>query len=105
MKNSHNNLTISFLTGTWENEFIDNGKQCSEICEIDAGGRYYVDGEHWFNVVDFKYNGANSEISFIKSAVKPSDGRSFYNAVTIVNSNLLVNNTEDDLDVNSYSVA
>lgn len=97
-------LTISFLTGSWKNEFMFNGKMESEVCNIDVDGKYYIEGEHWFNIVDFEHDSKNNTISFIKQAVKPGDERKFYNTVAIVDPDYLVNSTEHDVNSDAYSV-
>ena len=81
------NLNKNFLTGTWKNDFISNKKRDSEICDIKADGRYFINGEHWFNVIDFKYDSDANKISFIKAAVQPGDDRKFYNTVLVIDNN------------------
>lgn len=79
-------------------------KMESEVCDIDADRKYYIDGELWFNVVDFKHDIKGNRISFIKWAVKPGDERKFYNTVSIVDKNYLVNSTEKDENAEAYSI-
>ncbi len=80
----------TFLTGRWKNEFCSDENNGFEICEIREDGKYYIHGEHWFNIVDVKYNSETNKITFVKIAVKPGDARKFYNDLVIINHNLIV---------------
>ena len=91
MKNKYTvqKIVKKFITGTWKNEFSLNEKKGFEICEIRKDGKYFVDGEHWFNIVELKYNPGNHKITFIKKAVKPGDYRQFHNELLIINRHLI----------------
>lgn len=58
----------------WWNQTLGNG---GENCSIKTDGRYYVDGEHSFNVIDFTYDSKRNLISFKLEAVIPGDKRIF----------------------------
>jgi hypothetical protein len=84
---------FSFLVGTWLNEWDLNGKNAgSETAVIKDDSGYYRNGEHIFNVEDFKINYKNSQISFDKVSVRQNDHRRSENKLTIVNKDLLLGN-------------
>jgi hypothetical protein len=100
-----NNLIAKFLEGTWKNEFIDNGKADSEICDIKADGSYHINGEHWFNITDVTYDAGTNQLSFIKAAARPGDDRKFYNTVTVTDSDYLINCNDNSQAGRGYSVS
>ncbi len=91
-------ISIDFLIGSWKNQWEINGQIGSEICEIKADGKYYISGEHWFTLTDFKYNPQKNEITFFKYAVKANDNRNLKNVLTI-NNNDFISGSE-----NNYSI-
>ena len=78
-----------FMTGTWKNEFSLSEKKGFEICKISENGIYTINGEHWFNIKDLKFNTYTNKITFNKTAIKPGDFRKFYNELLIINRNLI----------------
>ncbi len=103
-KISPKELPKDFLTGIWKNEFMVDGKKGFEICEIKADGKYYIDGVHWFDVIDINYDHESNKISFVKSAVQTGDERKFYNIVVKINNGYLVNIPGNIVNENTYSI-
>ena len=79
-------ITVSFLKGTWLNEFNNGG--ASETVKIGEDGRYYVNGVYSFIVNNFEYDKDKKQIRFIKASVL--DPRRLLNILTITDNNLLV---------------
>ncbi len=97
-------LTFDFLVGKWRNDFMLDGIKAFELCEIDATGGYFVDGEHWFNVIEFEYDRKTSTISFTKSAVKEGDERQFFNVISKISDNFLENESPTS-NKSTYSIS
>ena len=91
-------ILLNFMVGKWMNEWTVNGSTGREILKIDKEGKYFIDGEHWFTLKDFKYDILENKISFIKSGVKENDNRRMSNYLDVKNNDLLIG-TE-----NNYSI-
>ena len=83
-------ITEKFLVGTWKNEWLSNGRWHSETLQITEDFKYVTSGEHWFNVVDFKYDPKNRRLEFTKVSVRPNEIRKLANFLTVKNNDLLV---------------
>lgn len=82
-------INSNFLIGRWKNQWSSPQGVGSEDCEIKKNGKYYIMGEHWFDLRDIKYNQKTNQLSFMKTAVRPDDHRKVLNVLTIVNNDLL----------------
>ena len=101
IKQKYNNVKIGFqfLIGTWHNEYQSQGRKGYEICEIKDDGKYLIDGQHYFDIIDFNYNARKNQITFTKKAVRENDNRKLKNIMNIEN-NFLLTGTEEDVDRN-----
>jgi hypothetical protein len=89
-------ITLDFMSGNWRNEWtMSNNRVGSELFQIKDKGKYYVNGEHFFNLEDFKYDYKTNKITFIKAAVKPGDNRRLSNILILDNNNLLSGQEEN----------
>jgi hypothetical protein len=91
-------ITIGILAGTWKNEWDIGGIKGSEMSQITDNGKYLVNGEHLFDIVDFEYNENKRQIKFIKSSVRPDDFRKLVNIVRLINNDLL-SGSENNYDI------
>jgi hypothetical protein len=89
-KYKRRSISLSSLAGMWKNEWTIGGKTGTEMFQITEDGKYLVNGEHWFNIIDFDYNENQRQIKFIKSSVRPDDFRKLVNIVNLVNNDSLV---------------
>ncbi len=83
-------ISRSTLTGTWRNDFQTPAGNGSETCVIDKNGHYSINGEHWFDIVDFRYDPATQTVWFTKAAIKPGDDRRFFNILKVVSPDRLI---------------
>lgn len=79
------------IAGLWRNDWGgDSPGSGSEYLEITKDLEYYVNGDHYFNLVDFSYDKATNKVEFSKVAVKPEDHRRVKDVLTVENNFLLV---------------
>lgn len=83
-------ISRSTLTGTWRNDFETPTGNGSEICVIDKNGHYSINGEHWFDIVNFRYDSDKQTVRFTKAAIKPGDKRQFFNILVAASPDHLV---------------
>ncbi len=83
-------ISRSILTGTWRNDYEAATGNGSEICAIDKHGHYSINGEHWFDIVDFRYDSATQTVAFTKAAIRPADNRRFFNILKIASPDRLI---------------
>lgn len=91
-------IDIKFLVGRWRNEWTVNGQTGTETLEITADGRYFLNGAHWFNIDNFKYDAKQNQITFTKVGVRPNDTRRLLNTL-IVNNNELLTGSENEYNI------
>ncbi len=89
------NVSMSFLSGHWVNEWDAKAGTGSEICEITIDGKYLVNSQHAFNVENLSYNEKMREVKFVKAGVGPRHEEKYNNSLELV-SDTFLRGTEDD---------
>ena len=83
-------ISLDFLIGHWKNEWNSPNSTGSEECEIREDGKYYIIGQHWFDLKEFEYDPSTNKITFWKTAVQPDDTRKVLNTLNVVINDLLI---------------
>jgi hypothetical protein len=91
-------ISMDFLVGSWKNEWIINGQNGSEICQIQRDGKYFVKGKHCFTLDNFSYDYKSNTITFSKISVLSGDNRTLPNELN-VNNNDLISGFEDQYKI------
>jgi len=86
-------FTLNELKGTWRNDWGDN--EGHEIFTLNEKGNYAIDGEHIFDLTEFKFNLKSNKITFYKTGVRQGDERKVLNSVKVINNELLVGTEQD----------
>lgn len=84
-----NKIAVDFMIGNWINEWNDNGNIGTEHLEIRDKGKYYLNGEHAFNIEDFQYDIQKNQIRFFKTALRQDDNRRLLNVLNVINNDHL----------------
>jgi hypothetical protein len=96
LKNKYRIQGISqkILVGVWKNNW-GPPQAGHEILKITPDMKYYIGDDHYFNIIDFKYDPQTNYIEFKKVGVKPNDHREVLNKVRIVNNDMLEGTEQD----------
>lgn len=81
-------ISQKILVGVWKNSW-GPPQAGHETLEITRDMKYYIGTEHYFNIVDFKFDPQTNYIEFRKVGVRPDDNRDVFNKVHIVNNDTL----------------
>ena len=87
-------ISQKILVGVWKNNWGPPNAG-HEILKITPDMKYYIGDDHYFNIVDFKYDPQTNYIEFKKVGVKPNDNREVIDKVRIVNNDLLEGAEQD----------
>jgi hypothetical protein len=87
-------ISQKILVGTWKNEWgPPNAGQ--EILKITEDMKYYINGQHYFNIEDFHFDPQKNIIQFLKVGAREDDRRQVLNTLTIKNNYTLVGTEQD----------
>ncbi len=74
--------------GKWKNECSQGSQNGSEIFFIKDQNKYFTGDQHWFNIIDFKFDEKGKTLSFNKIGIKEGDNRKLVNNLKIINNEL-----------------
>jgi len=86
-----------FLVGVWKNEW---GMPIigQETAKITDDLKYYINGQHFFDLKNFKYDPYKNTIEFLKVGVRENDERKILNTLS-VNDNFTLVGFENDYPI------
>ena len=98
-----NKMTFDkFIEGAWKIECnYGQGKKGMENFSI-KNNKYYINGEHWFDIDQINFDYQNKKISFRKVAVRPNDNRKLVNDLVIDNDNKLHGMESGNIEIIYY---
>jgi len=81
-KNRVQSISQKLLVGVWKNEWGPPNAG-HETAKITEDLKYYVNGQHYFDLKDFQYDPYKNTIEFSKVGVRESDQRRVLNTLTV----------------------
>ncbi len=88
-KQAVKDVSMSFLAGAWSNEWHTKTGAGSEVCEVTNDGKYFINGQHAFNVENFSYNEKTREVIFVKTGIGPRHEERYNDSLELVGDTLL----------------